>query len=298
MWSTMKERQIEIPKISEEDAANIFTYFASLRYFEPMGDAGRGARTFQSRGCADCHAEGANRRAVPVMQWQTASDPVALVSAMWNHVPQMRESMAKHSVKWPELTARDLSDIVLYARSFPPNRNQPVRLEFPPLEGGDMLAESYGCKTCHIGALDFSARVTNRTLTEVAAAMCNHGPKMVQNPAQIPPEEMRHLLGSVWARQFLKPSGDPVKGRRVAEAKKCTGCHDNGPGPSFSKQTGSFSVLTLTSALWAHGPKMLAEMKQKNIDWPRLTAVDVDNLIAYVNAPGSANRSTSAAVRK
>jgi len=294
MWSTMAASNIPVPKISEEDAANVFTYFASLRYFEPMGDAGRGSRTFVARGCKNCHVEGVAGKAVPVTQWQTISDPIALISALWNHIPQMRDTMAARHIKWPELTARDLSDIVLYARSFPAARKRPVRLELPPLEGGESLAESYGCKTCHTGTLDFDSIMTNRTLTDVAAAMWNHGPKLQQNPAQIPPEEMRKLLGSVWARQFLKPTGDPVKGRKVAETKKCAGCHDSGPGPSFSSLPGPYTVVKLTSALWAHGPVMLDEMKRQKVEWPRLSPIEVENLVAYMNSPASSKRHTAA----
>jgi len=283
-----------VPKISEQDAADIFAYFASLRYFEPMGDAGRGARTFEAKRCAGCHAEGATRGAIPISRWHMVTDPIVLVSAMWNHVPQMRERLQKEHMKWPELTGHDLSDIVLYARSFPSLRNEPIRMELPPLDGGDALVETYGCKTCHTGQLDFSKLSRDRTLTDIAAAMWNHGPRMVQQPAEIPSEKMRQLLGSIWVRQFLKPSGDPAKGRKVAETKKCVTCHDHGPGPSFANFKGSFSVLNLTSALWSHGPNMLAQMQQKKITWPRLSAVDVDNLLAYINSPGATGRSAKA----
>ena len=121
---------------------------------------------------------------------------------------------------------------------------------------------------------------------------------MLQNPAHIAPEEMRKLLGDVWAQQFLKASGNASKGRRVAEAKKCVNCYDNGPGPSFAKLQHPFTVLKLTSALWAHGPNMLAEMKQKNIAWPRLTTLDVENLLAYIDSPAQATRASAGVNKK
>lgn len=284
MWGAMAASNTAVPKISEQDAADVFTYFASLRYFEPMGDAGRGLKTFHSKKCDGCHLKDSTGRAVAVSKWQSASDPIALVSAMWNHIPQMREEMAKRGQKWPELTARDLSDVVLYARSFPANRNQTIRLELPPLEGGDGLIEQWGCKTCHVGKNEFGPQMSRLTLTDVAAALWNHGPKMVQNPTQIPAEEMRKLLGAVWARQFVKPAGDAMKGRKVAETKKCVTCHEGGSAPDFAALQGKFTVLRLTSALWAHGPNMLKQMTEKKIDWPRLTVVDVENLVAYIDS--------------
>ena len=34
--------------------------------------------------------------------------PMALVSAMWNHATMMREQFAKRKLSWPELTSQDL----------------------------------------------------------------------------------------------------------------------------------------------------------------------------------------------
>src|SRR3954454_2446985 len=44
MWAAMASAGVPVPRISEEHAGNLFAYFASLRYFEPMGDASRGKR--------------------------------------------------------------------------------------------------------------------------------------------------------------------------------------------------------------------------------------------------------------
>ncbi len=288
MWDAMAASNTPVPKLSPQDAGDVFAYFASLRYFEPMGDAGRGWKVMRAKKCDGCHASDSGGRARAVSKWQTASDPVALVSAMWNPIPHMREDKAKRGIRWPELTARELSDIVLYARSFPAARNQPIHMELPPLEGGGALIGRWGCQTCHTGANEFGPGMANLSLTEVAAEMWNHGPKMMQDPSTIPPEEMRKLLGAVWARQFVKPAGDPARGRKVAESKKCLTCHEGGAAPEFSKLKGRFSVLDLTSALWAHGPNMRKQMNEKKIDWPRMSAADVSNLIAYIDTGSSA----------
>ena len=285
MWSAMASAGIPAPRLSEQDSADVFAFFASLRYFEPMGDAGRGARTFNSKGCTDCHAKaGGESKALPVDRWQTPTDPIALVGAMWNHVPRMNAEMAKKNRKWPELTSRDLSDIVLYARSFPAQRNQQIQMDMPPLEGGDSVVEAAGCNTCHKEALGFGRQMSERTLTDIAAAMWNHAPKMMQNPSPISTEEMRKVLGAIWSKQFVRPVGDSAKGRKVAETKKCVACHESGPGPRFNKLSGSYSVLRLTSALWGHGDSMLSQMKAKGISWPRMTTSDVENLIAYIDS--------------
>jgi hypothetical protein len=40
----------------------------------------------------------------------------------------------------------------------------------------------------------------------------------------------------------------------------------------------------MVAALWSHGPKMLDLMAQKKIAWPRFSAREMADLIAYLNA--------------
>jgi len=285
---------VPVPRISEEDAGNLFAYFASLRYFEPMGDASRGKRAFEAKGCAGCHTQSGAQagRAQIISKWQSTSDPISLVSAMWNHVPQMNVEMAKRRMKWPLLKSQDLSDILVYARSVSAGNPQtPIQLELPPLEGGEASLESYGCVTCHTGANVLGRQMSGRSLTDIAAEMWNHGPKMLQNRVPIPPEEMRSLLGAVWFRQFVHPQGNAARGERIAASKQCLSCHTSGPGPDFGTLDGSWSVLRLTSALWKHGPAMLSQMQSKHIQWPHFSASQIQDLIAWL---GSQNRSRTA----
>jgi cytochrome c551/c552 len=292
MWSAITAKGMKMPQLSEQDAGDVFGYFAALRYFEPMGEAARGARLFNSKKCGSCHVTSgpASGTARAVSEWESMSDPVALVGTMWNHVPQMRTEMTQRGIKWPSLTAQELSDILLYVRGLRATKNiRAAHFELPPLEGAQILVDSYGCTTCHKGELSFEGRIGDRTLTEMAAAMWNHGPKMVQNPAMIPPEEMRKIVAWVWARQFFRPAGSAARGRGVAESKKCVACHEGGgSAPAFASLQGPWSVLRLTSALWKHGPAMLKEMQAKGIQWPRLTPGDVQNLIAYIDSRAGA----------
>ena len=55
MWGAMESAGIEKPKLSPEDAADLFAFFYSARFFEGPGDAARGQQTFNSRQCGVCH---------------------------------------------------------------------------------------------------------------------------------------------------------------------------------------------------------------------------------------------------
>ena len=47
MWSAMKEQGVARPELTEQDAIDLFAYFYAARYFDPRGDAARGAPTLR-----------------------------------------------------------------------------------------------------------------------------------------------------------------------------------------------------------------------------------------------------------
>ena len=47
---------------------------------------------------------------------------------------------------------------------------------------------------------------------------------------------------------------------------------------------GVFCSLTMVSTLWRHGPRMLEDIKAKQLEWPRFTAHQMSDLIAYLKA--------------
>ena len=51
----------------------------------------------------------------------------------------------------------------------------------------------------------------------------------------------------------------------------------------MTQATERFSALTLTSALWQHGPAMMESMKTRKITWPEFHGAEMTNLIAFLN---------------
>jgi hypothetical protein len=39
----------------------------------------------------------------------------------------------------------------------------------------------------------------------------------------------------------------------------------------------------MVAALWEHGPRMLDMMNTKKLPWPRFTAREMDDLVAFLN---------------
>ncbi len=277
MWAAMAKAKIAPPDVSEGQAGDLFAFLYSARYFDKPGDAGRGLRAFQTKHCAECHAVGKSGATggPAVSKWRSMSDPIALVDQLWNHVPQMKAEFAKRKLKWPEMTSQDLADILVYLRNLPDTQKAAGDFLLPPPENGEELFKQKGCTECHHGALALDRRLQDKTLTDIAAAMWNHSPKMKQGATPISYEEMRQMIGYLWSAQFFEPRGDPAKGKRVFEAKRCSTCHSSN-APAVG------TLPAMVSALWKHGPTMLATMEQKGVDWPMLTASEVSSLVAYL----------------
>jgi mono/diheme cytochrome c family protein len=286
MWTAMRENDVRAGDLNEQAAADLFAHFYSARFFEKPGDAARGRRLFTDRACAQCHGlTGAVQPGVkPVNQWIALSDPIGLTEAMWNHAPNMFMEFKLKKVSWPQLSGQDLADLLVYLRNLGPSPELSGVFETSTGTNGEAVFSSKGCATCHQSGSVVAPRIKGQTLTEIAAEMWDHAPRMPTPPAHFEPGEMRELLSYLWARQFFEDSGDARRGQRVYTAKHCVNCH-NDPSGDAPKLTGkSFTGATMVSALWHHGPRMLEQMKKKSIPWPRFDGQEMSNLIAYLNS--------------
>jgi mono/diheme cytochrome c family protein len=295
MWALMRERNVQAGDLNEQAAADLFAYFDSAHFFEKPGDAGRGKNLFSEKHCAECHGltEAKIPQAKPVSQWISMGQPIALVNAMWNHAATMHQEFARRKFGWPDLTAQDLTDILVYLRNIPSSRDASVRVEITSGANGQALFESKGCAACHVGKIALAPRLKGKTLTDIAVAMWDHEPRMPTTPAPLDLEEMREIASYLWAEQFFEGQGNAAAGGHVFTAKHCASCH-NDPSSGAPKLTGadrSFTVTTMVSALWHHGPQMLDRMKSKGIAWPRFDGPEMANLVAYLNSENRAKGS-------
>jgi len=292
MWAAMRDRTIRAGDLDEQAAADLFAYFYSVRFFERAGDAARGKRVFTEYACAQCHGltDAIKPGIKPVSQWEALADPVALTEAMWSHAPTMWVELKLKQIPWPQLSGPDLTDLLVYLRNLPSTRAMPPAFRTGTGSAGEAIFKAKGCQGCHTAYSVLADRIRGQTLTEIAAEMWTHGPRMKGPPARFEPGEMRELLSYLWARQFFIDSGSEGGGRRVFRIKRCTACH-NDPSSGAPKLTGpghSYTGATMVSALWHHGPKMLEMMKGKAIPWPRFDAAEMSDLIAYLNSGDSA----------
>jgi len=286
MWAEMKQQGVTRPALTPAGAADLFAYFISVRYFEMPGDAARGKQTFASKHCADCHgiASSPMPSAPPVVKWESLSDPLVLAQQMWNHGAKMRDEFAKKKIGWQQISAQELTDMLVYLQNLPETRGLAANVSFPPSDAGDKLFVSKGCAGCHTGKLALESRLRNQTLTEIAVDMWNHQPNMKNPPPSLSAQEMREIISYIWARQYFVGSGNVERGKKVYTEKQCSTCHDSGAAPKLARGKDGHSQITMVSALWGHGPRMLELMTEKKLAWPQLTASQMSDLIAYLNS--------------
>jgi mono/diheme cytochrome c family protein len=288
MWAAMKQQGVKQEQMTPEKAADLFAYFVSARYFERPGDAARGKQLFAAKRCADCHGvtSSPDAAAPPVAKWESLADPVVLAQQMWNHGAQMKQELAKRKISRPELSAQDLTDMLVYLQNLPETRNLARNFSFPPSDSGEKLFSSKGCTECHVGKRALEVLLKNQTLTEIAVDMWNHQPSMKNPPPTFTPEEMQQIIQYIWAKQYFRGSGSAARGKTVFAAKNCATCHNDpaSGAPKLGKGKDAYSDITMVAALWDHGPQMLESMSARKLPWPRFTAQEMEDVIAYLNS--------------
>ena len=212
-----------------------------------------------------------------------------MVNALWDHASTMRQEFANKKLNWPQFTAQDLTDMLVYLRNLPSTPNANARIEITAGTNGQALFDSKGCAACHNGKAALTSRLKGKTLTDIAVAMWDHEPRMPAAPAPLSLGDMREIVSYLWADQFFEDAGNSAAGSKVFASKGCATCHNdashnNATGAPKLTGTGrSFNATTIVSVLWHHGPQMLDQMKTKGIVWPRFEGSEMANLIAYLN---------------
>jgi mono/diheme cytochrome c family protein len=289
MLATMRERNIPLPVMDEQAAADLFAFFYATRFFEEPGDAGRGKRLFTARACANCHGITDSKipAAKPASQWTALTDPIAMIEAMWDHALNMHDEMARQKISWPELSGQDVADLLVYLRNLPSTSpKRPGVFQTTSGESGKALFDAKGCAQCHKSADTFLATgLPRQTMTDVAAEMWNHGREMAPAQLHFEPGEMREIAGYIWSRRMLENSGNPARGKALFTSKTCAGCHGNpaSGAPALASGGREYTDITMVSVLWRHGPAMLGRAQEKIQPWPRLDTREMSDIIAYLN---------------
>lgn len=119
MWARIKERGIQVPRLTGQDMADILAHLYVSHYFDRGASAGRGRQLVQSKGCLTCHSVRGKggKISADFATSQVVGSSTALVAGMWNHSRYMEAEAQRREMAWPILTGQELADIARYLES-------------------------------------------------------------------------------------------------------------------------------------------------------------------------------------
>jgi cytochrome c2 len=120
MWARMKEQQIESPRLTGQEMADIVAYLYTTHYFDPAaGNGTRGRQVLETKGCLACHAVGGKggTTAGDLSTSNVVGSASSLIAAMWNYRRAMEDRGQALGVKLPMLRGQELADLAAYLGS-------------------------------------------------------------------------------------------------------------------------------------------------------------------------------------
>jgi mono/diheme cytochrome c family protein len=297
MWAEYWSAGKLLPSLNQNDVADLFSYFFATLYFEPHGSSARGRAVFIDKNCNNCHSEVLNTGGLNpfVSRWLQLRDPTSWAERFWNHANEMDSATTLRGVNWPELSGRDVSDLMMFFSSL-----SGAPAEGPAFSIGEPLAGKAAfersCESCHTmgksekSKIDLLKRSRQSSVAEYVAAMWNHAPKMRRKGGSVPKlpaGEMQDVIAYLFLQQYFYEEGSESRGRRVYEAKACASCHEGrrAPGaPDLTTKAEAYTPITITAAVWRHGPAMGDELRRQGKTWPQLEDSEMRDLLAYLNS--------------
>jgi cytochrome c2 len=304
MREVMEELKVERPVFTENDMRKLMSFLYYQRFLDQTGDVLKGKKLLSEKDCLKCHRVRGQGGTVArrLDKLSVRVSPLFMAQAMWNHGPDMEKKMRKLNIKWPKFENEEIVDLTNYLRI--------LRMESPTQEvyvlpgnpmSGKKLFESKGCLHCHsvngkggdIG-LDVTQMELNKSVTEIAGLMWNHGLVMMSimkkekiKWPQFQGKEMGDLISYLYSINFTGQRGDPEQGKKVFKAKGCTTCHTKKEGvepigPDLSKLKSLKSPIQMAQIMWNHAPNMETKMRELDLEWPQFNKGEMEDLFEFL----------------
>ncbi len=108
MW---RHRMPSRQELNREEMRRLTGYLWSARYFEPEGDAGRGAKVYAARQCGSCHQNATG--SAPALSGKEFNS-FKMVAELWSHGPGMLAGMREKKMPWPRFGGGEMADLIAY----------------------------------------------------------------------------------------------------------------------------------------------------------------------------------------
>jgi cytochrome c2 len=113
MAAAAEKKGVPMKPFEGRQMAHLISYLFEENYFDEPGNPARGASLFQSKQCGSCHGV-AGTGAPALLGTGRGFMPANFGSAVWTHGPAMLKTFQERGINWPNLTGRDVSDIMAY----------------------------------------------------------------------------------------------------------------------------------------------------------------------------------------
>ena len=110
MWAALAAQGVMPPTATESDWQDLFAYFYSLQFAEPVGEAGRGKQVLENKRRTDCHS------------LSNAPNAFSIVSVAWGRAPTAHHRMLEKGAPSPTLSPAEVANLVAYLNSRSPAR--------------------------------------------------------------------------------------------------------------------------------------------------------------------------------
>jgi mono/diheme cytochrome c family protein len=299
------------PQLDQEEMAHILAFLYRASASDIQGDPRVGSLVFSLKGCIRCHSvRGQGGNSAPELSKVAAGDSVAWVGAMWTHAQHMIGPITREIGAWPEFQGEEMSHLI----AFVSDGQSPALDAFAgetALRGDAQhgwrvfqdkcfACHSVAGKGGHVGPELGPDRELPHSTSRFAAILWNHAPAMVtrvqQHSVAMPTlegGEIKDVLTFLISLEYFEPSGSPLLGERVFSERGCARCH--GPkgegtsqGPRLRPTPNAYTLVSLASTLWNHGPGMAARAQQLGAPWPTLEGTDLGDLTGFLNDSGNA----------
>jgi mono/diheme cytochrome c family protein len=299
---------VSYPHLDTGEMADILAFLYESASAEHPGNPTAGRDVFEQKGCVRCHSVRSwGGKSAPDLSEVAAGSASEWTRAMWNHAGSMIAPISAALGEWPQFMGNDMDNLIAYVNEGKTNPTQATRGD--PQQGWHVFQAR--CIQCHsvggqggkLGPELGPDRELPVTTAQFASVLWNHAPTMLrlsQEKGITPPilngSEMADLAAFLGSLRFFEPVGSPFIGERVFSERGCARCHGPSAGgtklaPPIVARSDAFTTVSLTSALWKHGPKMVDRTEQLNIPWPVLEPTDIGNLVSFLNAPHHQSRS-------
>ena len=118
MWEEMRSRGLRIPRFDDSEMSDLTAYLYFIPYYGEAGDVTSGKAIFEEKGCISCHSQEAIAEGKGIDLGEiTGSSFFDLISAMWNHVPEMEKMVTEMNLLWPRFEKKEMKDLIFYIQS-------------------------------------------------------------------------------------------------------------------------------------------------------------------------------------